>query len=222
MAIPTDPDLTMNTVIHRALRRDLERLEVVTREPVPDAQRLALCRHVTWMLDILHHHHVAEDEGVWPRLVAKRPDAAPLVEQMNAEHHTLAEASDAFRAAADAWSADASDDARRRVHDAVVTLQGATIPHLDHEEREAMPVAVDAFDEADWAYLNKNYFRKGLSLADNGWSLMWFMDAVSPEYAAVVRSEIPPPVLWMMTRGFGKRYDREAAVRWGPLAGTRA
>lgn len=221
MATTVDPVHNMNAVIHRALRRDLERLEAVTRAELPDDRRTALCRHVTWMLDFLHHHHVGEDEGVWPRLLAKRPDLAPLVDRMTAEHEALAAASDRLRSASDAFAADGSAEARARLHDATLAMQEATLPHLEHEEREAIPLVVETFDADDWDHLSRNHFRKGLSFADSGTSLMWDLDDLEPEYAAAVRSEVPGPVLWLMTAIFGPRYDRESATRWGPLAGTR-
>jgi hemerythrin-like domain-containing protein len=222
VATEVDPVHNMNAVIHHALRRDLERLEEVTRSGMPERQRAALCRHVTWMLDFLHHHHVGEDDGVWPRLLAKRPDLAPLVEQMNDEHETLAAASDRLREACDAYAADGSDAARDRLHAETVAMQAASLPHLDHEEREMIPLAVEAFDADDWAYLSKNHFRKGLSFSDTGMSLMWDLDDLEPEYVTAVRSEVPAPVLWLMSALYGGRYDREAATRWGDRAGTRS
>jgi hemerythrin-like domain-containing protein len=216
-----DPIHNMNAVIHRALRRDLDRLEVVSRSSMDDAQRAAVCRHVTWMLDFLHHHHTGEDEGVWPRLLDKRPDLAALVDRMSAEHAALAAGSTQLRAASDAFAADGSEAGRARLHDAVVEMQAVTIPHLDHEEREVVPLLVETFDAGDWAYLSKNHFRKGLSFADSGLSLMWDLDDLDPAYGSAVRDEVPGPVLWLMTRWFGGRYDREAAARWGSLAGAR-
>jgi hypothetical protein len=51
---------------------------------------------------------------------------------------------------------------------------------------------------------------------------MWDLDDLDPAHASAVRSEVPGPVLWLMTRIFGGRYDRDARTRWGDLAGTRA
>lgn len=221
MASTVDPTYNMNAVIHRSLVRDLDRLEKVTSRAVPDAQRTAITGFVTWLLDTLHHHHIGEDEGLWPRILAKRPDLAPIVAEMEAEHGRLAAASDDLRAAADAWAADGSDAARERVHAATVAMQEATLPHLEHEEREMVPLAVEVLDADDWAYLSKHHFRKGLSMSDAGTQLVWFLDDAEPRYAAVVRDEVPGPVIGIMTMIHGRRYDRAAKDRWGDLAGTR-
>ena len=217
-----DPVKNMNTVIHTALRRDLERLAAVTGRPSAPEQRVAVCRHVTWMLDYLHHHHVSEDEGVWPRVLAKRPEAAELVQQMAGEHILLAEAADVVRSSAAACAADPTDTAWQELHDAVVAMQDATLPHLEHEEREAMPLVVDVLDDEDWKWLDRNYFRKGMSFGDSAVGLMWMLDDLPPEYAAVVRSEIPSPIVWVMSLMKGGSYDRDATTRWGELAGTRS
>jgi hemerythrin-like domain-containing protein len=216
------PTHNMNACIHRALRRDLERLDRVTAAPVPDEQRVAIGRQVPWMLDYLHHHHVGEDEGVWPRTLARRPDLQQLVDTMTTEHEALAAAADGLRAATAAWSLDGSDDRRAEMADAVGRMRDATLPHLEHEERDAMPLVVEALQPEDWEYLSRNHFRKGLSISDTGLAMMWILDDLDPEYAAVVRDEVPGPVLWVLTRIFGRRYDREAAAAWGAMAGTRA
>ena len=71
------------------------------------------------MLDSLHHHDVGEDEGVWPRTLAKRPDLQPMVDEMEAEHEALAAASHRLRAAAGEFAGDGSDASRRALAEAV-------------------------------------------------------------------------------------------------------
>jgi hypothetical protein len=216
------PTKNMNTIIHIALRRDLDRSAAVLAAPMSDEQRDSLCRHMSWMLDLLHHHHVNEDEGVWPRVLGKRPDLQGMVDEMEAEHEALAAAAEGLRAAAAQYAADSSDDKRQALAVAVTHMQETTLPHLDHEEREAMPLVVETLDDADWAYLDKNYFRKGRSFRDDGMSGMWMLDDLDPELAAVLRTEIPSPIVWVMTRLYGGAYDREARRRWGDLARPRS
>ena len=92
-----NPHDELNAIIHDALRRDLDRLQMVAEQPQPPQRRTAVREHGTWILDVLHHHHVGEDEGVWPRVLAKRPDLQPLVDEMETEHAALASASDTLR-----------------------------------------------------------------------------------------------------------------------------
>lgn len=216
------PTRNMNTCIHHALRRDLERLDRVSSGPVPDSRRAALGRHVPWMLDFLHHHHVGEDDGVWPRVLAKRPDLQQLVDTMAGEHAALATASDGLREAVAAWAPEGTEEQRQEVADAVGRMRDAALPHLDHEEQDAMPIVVETLDDEDWVYLSRNHFRKGLSFSDNGRSMMWVLDDLEPDYAAVVRSELPALLMWLFGRLYGPAYDRDATACWGDLAGRRA
>ena len=210
-----NPHDEMNTIIHDALRRDLDRLEAALQQPLGDDRRTALCGHVIWMLDVLHHHHVGEDEGVWPRVLAKRPDLQPMVDEMEAEHETLAAASGGLRLAAAAYAQDGSERNRQEMAAAVEHMKHATLPHLEHEEREAMPLVLATLDDDDWAYLEKNHFRKGMSFGDTGLYGMWIMDGLDPRRQGIVRATIPGPVLWFLQRRYGPRYRRTTEMAWG-------
>ena len=210
-----NPHEELNTVIHDALRRDLVRLERAVSAPVSEDRRAVLCGHATWVLDVLHHHHVGEDEGLWPLVLTKRPDLKPLMEQMEQEHEMLAEASDGLRTALAEYAADGSDTRREAVADAVRNMQATTLPHLEHEEREAMPLVLDTLDQDDWKYLEKNHFRKGVSFGEAGMTAMWWLDGLGDDRRWVVSSTIPGPVLWFMGRRYGPRYRRECQVAWG-------
>lgn len=136
---PIDDHEVFNLVIHAALRRDLERLADAMASPLEVDRRLAIDAHMTWVLDALHHHHTAEDEGIWPAVLARNPDAERLLESMEAEHEALAEASDGLRSALAGLVADGGEDRRRRIAEATVTMQAAMLPHLEHEETEICP-----------------------------------------------------------------------------------
>lgn len=219
---PDSAHQDMNTIVHHGLRRDLSRMERVLEDPMSQEQRAALCRHIPWMLDYLHHHHVGEDEGVWPRTLAKRPDLQQLVHEMEAEHEALAAASDGLRAAAAEFARNGSDAKRRALAQAVAHMQGATLPHLDHEEQVAMPLVLETLDDDDWAYLEKNHFRKGISLRNASVLFMWLLDDLDARRTSTVKGELPGPLFWILSRIYGPRYDSEARMRWGALAGTRS
>jgi hypothetical protein len=84
-------DTTMMSVVHDALRRDLARTTAALAEsPPPDAERrVAIGRHVTWMMDFLHHHHDGEDRGLWPLVRQRNPAAGELLDGMEADHRHL-------------------------------------------------------------------------------------------------------------------------------------
>ena len=214
--------MAMNTVIHNALRRDLARLESVLSGPLPDDRRAAVCAFVPWLVRTVHHHHVGEDEGMWPRVVAKRPDAAELAAANGAEHDAMVVASDRMVAAAATYAADGSEANREALRAAVGEMAGVTLPHLEHEERDAVPIVAATLDDADWKYLEKNYYRKGASMKDMSTSLMWMADDADTAGAATLRRQVPGPLMWVMGVTAGRGYDRDAAVRWGSMAGRRA
>ena len=104
-AIATPADTTMMSVVHDALRRDFSRLLDV----LPDSHSLAsgrataLAEHVTWMIGFLHHHHQSEDDGLWPLLLAKDPQAATLIEEMESDHRVISPRWPRFRRVSCIW-----------------------------------------------------------------------------------------------------------------------
>ena len=92
VATTTPADTRMMTVVHDALRRDLARSRAaLTASPPPgDRQRRAIARHLAWMMGFLHAHHESEDAGLYPVVRDRRPDAAALLDRMDADHRAVA------------------------------------------------------------------------------------------------------------------------------------
>lgn len=92
-AAPAGPlDMWMMYVTHHAYRRDLAKfLSAVEHTPV-DARSTWRALSVRWDLFALalHHHHAAEDAGLWP-LLRQRADPAgqQMLAAMEAEHATI-------------------------------------------------------------------------------------------------------------------------------------
>ena len=139
-AIPGPPrtDATspggMLKLIHDAFRRELAliRVEVARSGPVLGAQLrvncLSLCAG-------LHGHHVREDQGMFPGLEQHRPDLAPVIVELRAEHERMAALLDRLREVL------ADPGLERAVLVAAVErLTGEVESHLDHEEAALLPV----------------------------------------------------------------------------------
>lgn len=140
-------DHTGMYVMHFAFRRDLDALVAAVRAtPLGHAATWAALR-ARWVFfaDVLHHHHRAEDEHYWPvveRAARRRgtPADTEVLAAMSAEHDDvdpgLAAAGAAFVALLDHPCAEHRNALDIRLT-ALRELLGA---HLDHEEREALPL----------------------------------------------------------------------------------
>ncbi|MDA2810167.1 nitroreductase/quinone reductase family protein [Nocardiopsis sp. RSe5-2] len=121
--------------VHDAFRRELElvRDEVAsTGTAALGAQLRINCMAVC---QGLHHHHTQEDEGVFPAVAAARPDLAPVVERLRAEHVRVAELLAALRERL----SDGDPDTAAVLAD-VDRLTADLLAHLDYEERELVPL----------------------------------------------------------------------------------
>jgi len=66
---------TIMGIVHDALRRDFARLQSAlgSAQPPDSDRRVAIADHARWMMDFLHHHHQAEDTGLWPLIRQRAP-----------------------------------------------------------------------------------------------------------------------------------------------------
>lgn len=102
------------------------------------------------MMDFLHHHHQAEDTGLWPLIRQRTPQAQGLLDRMEADHAHLTPAAERLRQTAARYRSDAGDQPRADFRDAVSCLSQALLPHLRGEEDEAMPLVAAVLTEAEW------------------------------------------------------------------------
>jgi hemerythrin-like domain-containing protein len=175
-------DTTMMGVVHDALRRDLARLQTVlsATPPPDDDRRLGLADHTDWMMDFLHHHHQGEDDGLWPLVRSRNPQAGELLDAMEADHARVAPGVDRVRTAAQRYREEASDDARVEMLTALSTLAEPLLPHLRREEDEAMPVVSATISHAEWRAWEQKHNVKGKSLGTLAAEGHWLMDGLDP------------------------------------------
>ncbi len=202
--------LTMNTVVHAAVRRDLDRLERALHGLSPSSRGEAARVEQAWQfLDgQLTHHHRSEEEIFWPALreLGVRED---LVSDLDGEHHRMAEAMGYTRAAMSALAADPNAEHVADAKLAVAKLRGTIETHFAHEERELEPIAarvagMPPMKKAEVAV------RKTQSLPAAGAYLSWLLDDADPSAQAYVERLAPKPLLVVVLRLFGGRYRRVA------------
>lgn len=215
---PTDMEF-MNRLFHDALRRDLARTQetLAAKTDRSPQQRTALGEHLGLVLDLLHHHHTGEDEGLWPLVRVRAPDLAAELDVMEAQHAAVAGAITATRAAAARYVGAATPIADD-LPNAVGTLRDILLPHLDREETEVMPRVMRALSRQDWAALARREVRTRGSFALAGTGLLWTMDGLDPAQRARFDRQVPGFVRWLIDKRYGAAYRRRTQLAFDAAA----
>jgi hemerythrin-like domain-containing protein len=205
--------MTMNRVIHAAVRRDLARLEAALRA-APDGDRARARQLEAAYANLyreLRHHHVGEDTHVFPFL-AKVEAASDLVQVMEAEHEAMATALADVATAMTAYASTGSAVDALAALDAVQGAHEVVERHLHHEETELEPLMAPHLGSPEWKAVEKQL--RPSSLADSGRWMAWVQDGMPDDERAYLRSTIPEPVTFLLSRLAGRSYHREVAPAW--------
>ncbi|MEA5360540.1 hemerythrin domain-containing protein [Amycolatopsis sp., V23-08] len=120
-----------------------------------DVERAAVVAdHVRLVDTVLHHHHEAEDEHLWHRLVERAgADAEPVVRTMTDQHGAIDELLDEVRAELTSWR-DSADPVRGEALAKTVTLlHERLVEHLAVEEEQALPLIEKHITAAEWGQM---------------------------------------------------------------------
>lgn len=184
-------DMTMMLGMHSALRRELVRLRRVVERPGDDPKKI-LQTAAGWKLftSFLHVHHTAEDVVLWPAIRQTLVDDSPtlaLLDAMEAEHATI----DPLLAAVDAAVA-VPDGDPDRLPEFVAALSISLLDHIDHEEREGLPL-IDATVTAEvWDGFSAEHAKQLGPAASTFFP--WVFDGAQPAAEAAALAHLPAPV----------------------------
>ena len=208
--------MSMNRVIHSALRRDLGRFEVALGAFVEGDSRRAEQLWTAWANfdEQLTIHHVGEHNIVWPTL-RQLGMKADLITQWDHEHEQLAEAlrntDDAMRELRRSPSATNAKSAS----DAMAKLSEVASKHLDHEEADLEAFYLARKDTPEIKAMNRKFRMKPPAA---GTFFAWLQDGASTEDVAGLKQNVPPPVVAALTTLFGRSYRRAIAPVWAVYA----
>ncbi len=141
---------------HRSITAVIEGLrqvlaEVAAGHAAPDFDLLsAMFRYIEAFPERLHHPK--EDDFLFARLRVRRPDAAPLLDALHAEHVQGRQSFSELKAALDDYRRDPGT-----LHAFVERVERYSHFHWRHmrrEEDEVLPLAVAALTEEDWAAID--------------------------------------------------------------------
>ncbi|MGA8047846.1 MAG: hemerythrin domain-containing protein [Dermatophilaceae bacterium] len=205
--------MSMNQVIHAAVRRDFARLEDALGRPEatgPERAR-ALGRAFEHLAAELHRHHTSEETIVLPLL---RSLAVPeeICGHVISEHADMVRALTAAEAAVTDYVRSPDEDTRTAALAAVRTAAQVTATHLDHEEAELEPVMATLYDTRGWTAAEKE-LRKAPPRV-TGDFVGWVSDGASPAVQDAIDAHIPRPVQVVYGRFLGHRYRSRVAPVW--------
>ncbi len=208
------PEQSMNTIIHAAFRRDLARFDdaLATFPAGSRARADELVTAWTHFHEQLHHHHHNEETIFWPAL---RELGAPeaLVGDLAGEHASMTLALDTADAAMTAVGTEVSAANVAAAGDAVRALRANVATHLAHEERDLEPVLLRNLHSPTIKAAEK-VLRRSQTQREAGVFFAWLQDGAAPADRRALAQNVPPPVLFVLSRLLGRRYRRQVAPVW--------
>jgi hemerythrin-like domain-containing protein/uncharacterized cupredoxin-like copper-binding protein len=196
-----DEQLDIFRLMHRSMRQDAAAL--VAALQAPGADRPALARWFTAYAAGIVHHHEVEDDIFWPVLAehsAAFAEAAPVLE---ADHHHLDEAMHRVATAL----AGANDEEALA---AARALSEVLDDHLDREEAVAIPAMLACLSAAEYDAMSTEATKRD-GLRSMAWIVPWLLDHADEEEAAAGLATLPPPIRWLNSLRWTRRYQRRAA-----------
>ena len=150
-------DVRDMAIVHRTFRNAYEEsAKLVRAAPSPSPGRVTfLADHIDFGLAALHHHHEGEDELLYPELIQRVPEQAPMTEQVEHEHLAIKTALEAASAACAAWRQRPVAETGEALAAALDHLNAVVQPHLDDEENKVVPLAAVTLTQQEWDAMGK-------------------------------------------------------------------
>jgi hypothetical protein len=139
-------------MIHRTFRTEFGKLPDLIRLTAPgDVKRAKVVGgYLGDMLSVLHHHHAAEDDLLWPELMARATAAGSDVRHAEADHLDVAELMDGVESVRPSWARSGDPRLAEQLSTAVDELYARANEHFDHEEQNVVPLIAEHITQQEW------------------------------------------------------------------------
>ena len=205
--------MSMNRVIHEAVRRDLDRFTEALSSLGGGEPRLEQVS-TAWanFQDQLTRHHSSEHRIAWPAL-RKAGISDDVLTQFDAEHDRMAAALESADQAMRSLRGTPSAENVKAASEAMTTLRTTTTDHLDHEEAVLEPFYLEHAHTPEMKAMGRAFGRE-YTLPEAGTYFAWLKDGASSDQLAGLRQNVPGPVVAIIGRVFGGKYRRTIAPAW--------
>ena len=199
-------------IVHRTFRNAYaESARLVRAGPTPSAERVTfLADHIDFGISMLHHHHEAEDELLYPILIERVPEQAGTTEEVANEHLLVQTAIEATRAPARLGvnsppprPGNAGGVARR--------AQCRAQPHLDNEEQKVVPLAAVTLTRQKWDAMGE-HARAGIPRDKMAVAFGMLLEPLDDSDRAFMKSNLPAPVRMLFPLMIQRPWKKYAAT----------
>jgi Hemerythrin HHE cation binding domain len=182
-------------IVHRTFRKAYdESARLVRAAPTPSPARVTfLADHIDFAIAMLHVHHDGEDELLYPKLIERVPDQAPMTEEVEHEHQLIKTALDAASAACATWRQRPSAETGEALAAALGQLNVVTQRHLDDEEQKVVPLAAVTLTQQEWDALGKHGVAQ-IPRNKRGIAFGMILDPLSQDDRGYMMRVLPAPV----------------------------
>ena len=182
-------------IVHRMFRQAYaEAARLVRAAPTPSPGRVTfLADHIDLILGGLHSHHQDEDELLYPKLIERAPEQAPMTEQVEHEHQVIATALDAAMDACATWRRRPSAETGEALAAALDHLNEVVQPHLDDEEQKVVPLAAVTLTQQEWDAMGKRGMNS-VPWNKRGVAAGMMLEPLDADDRAYMMKHVPAPV----------------------------
>ncbi|HTZ15768.1 MAG TPA: hemerythrin domain-containing protein [Mycobacterium sp.] len=217
-AAPKLCDTSDMVIVHRMFRRECALLpQLVAAVPAGDVARArTVARHAREVLDMLHHHHLGEDELLWPRLSARTRFHTDLLARMDSQHHGLAVLLEHAATALSAWQDAPTAHTCTPLTTLLQEISNGLDEHFDEEEAEILPIVERVITAAEYNEVGQRGL-VSIPLTRRLIVLGYLLEDATPRERTDFLAAIPAPVR-LAYRLIGVRQHRHETTRLrGPL-----
>lgn len=219
----SDPiDVRDMAIVHSAFRRAYdESARLVRAAPAPSPARVTfLADHIDFGVDLLHVHHESEDELLYPKLIERAPEQAPMTEEIGHEHELINTALDATSAACAVWRAQPSAETGEALATSLDELNTVSQRHLDDEEQKVVPLAAVTVTQEEWDAMGKHSVAQ-IPAKKRGIAFGIILEPLSEPDRALMKKVLPAPVRMLYPLLIDRPWNKyKATLRTGVLSAS--
>ena len=217
-AAPQLCDTSDMVIVHRMFRRECALLpQLVAAVAVGDLARAhTVAGHAREVLDMLHHHHLGEDELLWPRLSARTRFHTDLLARMDSQHQGLAVLLEHAATALAEWQDAPTAHTSTPLTALLEQLSTGLNEHFDEEEAEILPIVERVITAVEYQEVGQRGI-VAIPLTRRLIMLGYFLEDATPEEQTNFLAAVPAPARLAYRLIGGRQHRHETARLRGPL-----